>query len=108
MRSVHQISAVLLPVGTGQSMLTGSMIEPQMRAELLTQGRQQQALDQTYELGRYNADTQRITGQAQANQANYQPDPWLSGLTSLGTSFLGSAGGSGWLSSGLGPNGWFS
>ena len=95
-------------MGTGQSMLTGSMIEPQMRAELLTQGRQQQALDQTYELGRYNADTQRITGQAQANQANYQPDPWLSGLTSLGTSFLGSAGGSGWLSSGLGPNGWFS
>jgi len=85
-------------MGTGQSMLTGSMIEPQMRAELLTQGRQQQALDQTYELGRYNADTARITGQAQANDYNYQPDPWLSGLTSLGSSFLGTSGGSGWLS----------
>jgi len=85
-------------MGTGQSMLTGSMIEPQMRAELLTQGRQQQALDQNYELGRYNADTARITGQAQANDYNYQPDPWLSGLTSLGSSFLGTSGGSGWLS----------
>ena len=85
-------------MGTGQGMLTASMLEPQMRAELLTQGRQQQALDQNYELGRYNADTARITGQAQANNYNYQPDPWLSGLTSLGSSFLGTTGGSGWLS----------
>jgi len=92
-------------MGTGQSMLTGSMIEPQMRAELLTQGRQQQALDQNYELGKYNADTARITGQAQANAANYQPDPWLSSLTSLGTSFLGTSGGSGWLS-GVGGDIW--
>jgi len=92
-------------MGTGQSMLTGSMIEPQMRAELLTQGRQQQALDQNYELGRYNADTARITGQAQANQANYQPDPWLSAGVGLGTSFLGTDAGSGWLS-GVGGDIW--
>jgi hypothetical protein len=95
-------------MGTGQGMLSGSMMEPEIRNQLIAQQQQQQALDQNYELGLYGNETARITGQAQANQANYQPDPWLSGLTSLGTSFLGSAGGSGWLSDGFSKGGWFS
>ena len=85
-------------MGTGQGMLSGSMMEPEIRNQLIAQQQQQQALDQNYELGLYGNETARITGQAQADRANYQPDPWLSGLTSLGTSFLGSEGGSGWLS----------
>ena len=78
-------------MGSGQSLFGAG-------GQIIGQGQKQQALDNSYELGRYNADTSRITGQAQANSANYQPDPWLTGLTSLGTSFLGSSGGSGWLS----------
>jgi hypothetical protein len=89
-------------MGTGQGMLSGSMMEPEIRNQLIAQQQQQQALDQNYELGLYGNETARITGQAQADRANYQPDPWLSGLTSLGTSFLGSAGGGGWLSGVLG------
>ena len=95
-------------MGTGQGMLSGSMMEPEIRNQLIAQQQQQQALDQNYELGLYGNETARITGQAQANKANYQPDPWLSGLTSLGTSFLGSTGGSGWLSDGFSKGGWFS
>ena len=82
-------------MGAGQGMFGAG-------GQLVGQQQQQQALDQNYEIGRYDSDTARITGQAQANRANYQPDPWLSGLTSLGTSFLGSNAGSGWLSGGLG------
>ena len=85
-------------MGTGQGMLTASMLEPQVRNQLIAQQQQQQGLDQNYELGLYGNETARITGQAQANNYNYQPDPWLSGLTSLGSSFLGTTGGSGWLS----------
>ena len=95
-------------MGTGQGMLSGSMMEPEIRNQLIAQQQQQQALDQNYELGLYGNETARITGQAQADRANYQPDPWLSGLTSLGTSFLGSTGGSGWLSDGFSKGGWFS
>ena len=80
------------------------MMEPEIRNQLIAQQQQQQALDQNYELGLYGNETARITGQAQADRANYQPDPWLSGLTSLGTSFLGSTGGGGWLSGILGRN----
>jgi hypothetical protein len=85
-------------MGTGQGMLTASMLEPQVRNQLIAQQQQQQGLDQNYELGKYGNETARITGQAQANNYNYQPDPWLSGLTSLGSAFLGTTGGSGWLS----------
>ena len=92
-------------MGTGQSMLTGSMLEPQVRAQLLAQQQTQQGLDQSYEIDRYNADTSRLTGQAQANQANYQPDPWLSAGIGLGTSFLGTEAGGGWLS-GIGGDIW--
>ena len=92
-------------MGTGQSMLTGSMLEPQVRAQLLAQQQTQQGLDQSYEIDRYNADTSRLTGQAQANQANYQPDPWLSAGIGLGTSFLGTEAGGNWLS-GVGSDIW--
>ena len=85
-------------MGTGQGMLTASTIEPEMRNQLIAQQQQQQLLDQNYALGVGQNETARIIGQAQANQANYQPDPWLSSLTSLGSSFLGTTGGSGWLS----------
>ena len=95
-------------MGTGQSMLTGSTIEPEMRNQLIAQQQQQQLLDQNYALGVGQNETARIIGQAQANAANYQPDPWLSGLTGLGTAFLGTSGGSGWLSDGFSEGGWFS
>jgi hypothetical protein len=88
-------------IGAGQGMFSAG-------GALVGQGQQQQLLDQNYALGVGQNETARIIGQAQANQANYQPDPWLSGLTSLGTSFLGTNTGSGWLSTGLGPKGWFS
>jgi len=56
-------------------------------------GLQRDALAQNYEL-----DTERnriglITGQAQANRANYQPNPWITGAVGLGTAYAGSAGG---------------
>ena len=95
-------------MGTGQSMLTASTIEPEMRNQLIGQQQQQQLLDQNYALGVGQNETARIIGQAQANAANYQPDPWLSGLTGLGTAFLGTSGGSGWLSDGFSEGGWFS
>jgi hypothetical protein len=59
---------------------------------------QQQALDQNYELGKYGNETARIVGQANANQANYQPNSWLTGAVGLGSSFLGTDKGSSWLS----------
>ena len=59
---------------------------------------QQQALDQNYELGKYGNETARITGQANANRANYQPNSWLTGAVGLGSSFLGTDKGSSWLS----------
>ena len=95
-------------MGTGQGMLTASTIEPEMRNQLIAQQQQQQLLDQNYALGVGQNETARIIGQAQANAANYQPDPWLSGLTGLGTAFLGTSGGSGWLSDGFSKGGWFS
>ena len=78
-------------MGAGQGMFEAG-------GALVGQGQQQQLLDQNYALGVGQNETARIIGQAQANKSNYQPDPWLSGLTSLGTSFLGTKNGSGWLS----------
>tara|TARA_R110000868_G_scaffold389858_1_gene659221 strand:+ start:282 stop:1763 length:1482 start_codon:yes stop_codon:yes gene_type:complete len=82
-------------MGAGQGMFGAG-------GQLVAQGQQQQGLDQNYQLGLYGNETARITGQAQANRANYQPDPWLSGLTSLGSAFLGNDAGGGWLSGILG------
>jgi hypothetical protein len=92
-------------MGAGQGMLSagmgGAALENQMAGipmGLAGLNQQQQGLDQNYELGRFQNDTSRMLSQAQANQANYQPNPWISGLTSLGSAYLGTKGGSGWLS----------
>ena len=92
-------------MGSGQGMLSagmgGAALEQQLAGipmGLAGLNQQQQGLDQNYELGRFQNDTSRMLSQAQANQANYQPNPWISGLTSLGTSFLGTEGGGDWLS----------
>ena len=61
-------------------------------------GLQRDTLAQNYEMGTEQNAISRMTGQAQANQANYQPDPWLSAGVGLGTAYLGSDAGSGWLS----------
>ena len=61
-------------------------------------GLQRDTLAQNYEMGTEQNAIARMTGQAQANQANYQPDPWLSAGVGLGTAYLGSDAGSGWLS----------
>tara|TARA_R110001606_G_scaffold71258_2_gene164043 strand:- start:14417 stop:15715 length:1299 start_codon:yes stop_codon:yes gene_type:complete len=61
-------------------------------------GLQRDTLAQNYEMGTEQNRISAITGLAQANAANYQPDPWLTGAVGLGTSFLGSNAGSSWLS----------
>ena len=61
-------------------------------------GLQRDTLAQNYEMGTEQNRISAITGLAQANAANYQPDPWLTGAVGLGTSFLGSDAGSSWLS----------
>ena len=98
-------------MGSGQGMLSagmgGAALEQQLAGipmGLAGLGQQQQGLDQNYELGRFQNDTSRMLSQAQANQANYQPNPWISGLTSLGSAYLGTKGGSNWLSGLFGQN----
>ena len=60
-------------------------------------GLRKDALAQNYEIGTEQNAIARMTGQATANAANYQPDPWLSAGVGLGTAYLGSDAGSGWL-----------
>ena len=78
-------------MGAGSGMLGAGMSG-------LGANQQQQALDQSYELGKFGNETARITGQANANRANYQPDPWLTGAVGFGNSFFGTDAGSSWLS----------
>ena len=61
-------------------------------------GLQRDALAQNYEMGTEQNAISRMTGQAQANNYNYQPDPWLTAGVGLGTAYLGSDAGSNWLS----------
>jgi hypothetical protein len=61
-------------------------------------GLQRDVAAQNYELDTERNAIARLTGIAQANRANYQPDPWLSTGVGLGGAFLGSEAGSGWLS----------
>ena len=91
-------------MGSGQGMLSAGLQAPALEQSLTGvpfsyagMNQTQQGLDQNYELGRYQNDTSRMIAQAQANQANYQPNGWLTGLTSLGSAYLGTEGGGDWL-----------
>ena len=95
-------------MGSGQGMLGAGMAGAGLEMGLGGQALSAEALRQNYELGLDQNDIARMQAQAAIDKANYQPDPWLTGLTSLGTSFLGSAGGSNWLSKGFSKGGWFS
>ena len=61
-------------------------------------GLQRDTMAQNYELATEQNAIARMTGQASANANNYQPDPWLTAGVGLGTSYLGTEAGSGWLS----------
>jgi len=53
---------------------------------------------QNYELATEGNRIGLITGQAQANKNNYQPNSWLTAGVGLGSAFLGTDAGSDWLS----------
>ena len=61
-------------------------------------GLQNKTVDQNYLLGKEQNDIARMIGQSTVNKNNYQPDPWLTGITGIASGFFGSSGGSGWLS----------
>jgi len=83
--------------GMGSGMLSAGLQAPALEQSLYGAPLAAEGLRQNYELGMEKNDISRMLAQAQANQANYQPNPWLSGLTSMGTSFLGTNTGSNWL-----------
>jgi len=102
-------------MGAGQGMLSagmgGAALENQMAnvpLGLAGLNQQQQAMDQSYEMGNYQNATQRMLAEAQIANGNRSDNGWLTGLTSLGSSFLGSQGGGDWLSNGFSKGGWFS
>ena len=57
----------------------------------------QQGLDQSYGLGIEQNAISRMLAQAKIDQGDVQDNSWLTGLTSLGSAYLGTTGGSGWL-----------
>ena len=102
-------------MGSGTGMLSagmgGAALENQLAGTPMTLaglGQQQQGLDQDYEMGNYQNETQRMLADAQIAQGNVQDNGWLTGLTSLGSSFLGTNAGGDWLSNGFSKGGWFS
>jgi hypothetical protein len=68
-------------------------LDPALKAEIARQN---------YEVTKQNQPYQQQLWQAQINRENYQPDPWLNAAIGLGTSYLGTEAGSGWLSGSLG------
>jgi len=93
-------------MGSGQGMLSAGLQAPALEQSLtgipFTQAgmnQTQQGLDQSYALGTEQNSISRMLAQAKIDQGNVQDNGWLTGLTSLGSSFLGTSGGSGWLSS---------
>tara|TARA_R100000951_G_scaffold65230_2_gene55044 strand:+ start:4024 stop:5334 length:1311 start_codon:yes stop_codon:yes gene_type:complete len=68
-------------------------LDPALKAEIARQN---------YEVTKQNQPYQQQLWQAQVNRENYQPDPWLNAAIGLGTSYLGTEAGSGWLSGSLG------
>jgi len=102
-------------MGSGTGMLSagmgGAALENQLAGIPMTLaglGQQQQGLDQSYEMGNYQNATQRMLAEAKIAQGNVQDNGWLTGLTSLGSSFLGTKAGGDWLSDGFSKGGWFS
>ena len=67
-------------------------LDPALKAEIARQN---------YEVTKQNQPYQQQLWQAQINNQNYQPDPWLNAAIGLGTSYLGTEAGSGWLSGSL-------
>ena len=93
-------------MGSGQGMLSAGLQAPALEQSLtgipFTQAglnQQQQGLDQSYELGTEQNAISRMLADAKIAQGNVQDNGWLTGLTSLGSAYLGTSGGSGWLSS---------
>ena len=91
-------------MGSGQGMLSAGLQAPALEQSLtgipFTQAgmnQTQQGLDQSYALGTEQNAISRMLAQAKIDQGNVQDNGWLTGLTSLGSSFLGTSGGSGWL-----------
>jgi len=91
-------------MGSGQGMLSAGLQAPALEQSLtgipFTQAglnQQQQGLDQSYTLGTEQNAIARMLADAKIAQGNVQDNGWLTGLTSLGSSFLGTSGGSGWL-----------
>ena len=91
-------------MGSGQGMLSAGLQAPALEQSLtgipFTQAgmnQTQQGLDQSYALGTEQNSIARMLAQAKIDQGNVQDNGWLTGLTSLGSSFLGTSGGSGWL-----------
>ena len=80
-------------MGTGAGMFSGGLQAPALEAQLAGIPLQTEALRQNYQLGLLNQETARMTGQAALNTSNYQPNPWISGLTSAGAAYAGTAGG---------------
>lgn len=83
--------------GLGQGMFTSGLQAPALEASLAGIPLQTEALRQNYELGLDQNDIARMQAEAAIKNANYQPSGWLTGLTSLGSAFLGTNTGSNWL-----------
>lgn len=84
--------------GLGQGMFTSGLQAPALEAQLTGIPLQTEALRQNYELGLDSNDIARMQAEAAIKNANYQPSGWLTGLTSLGSAFLGTESGGNWLS----------
>jgi len=80
-------------MGTGAGMFSGGLQAPALEAQLAGAPLQTEALRQNYQLGLLGQETARMTGQAALNTSNYQPNPWVTGLTGIGTAYAGTAGG---------------
>jgi len=108
----QQQYANLMGAGTGMlgAGMGGAQLENQLAGipmSLAGLNQQQQGLDQSFDMGNYQNETQRMLAEANIANGNRSDNGWLTGLTSLGSSFLGSKGGSDWLSKGFSKGGWF-
>ena len=103
-------------MSSGEGMLSAGLQAPALEQSLLGapfqyagMNQSQQGLDQSYnismaqnEIAKMLADY-KISGGGAIND-----NGWLTGLTSLGSAYLGTQGGSNWLTTGLSDGGWFS